>query len=255
MINMKPIYISILCALLLFCCENAKNPKKRVKLEILNKELYFNSKYVNNHSSNQCYKDNIDRAKATNILIWKITNLSEENYLFIVNEDDFFEDPFFAYNFNHIEITDIYNKKRYGGSSDITLSNDNPNIGNLFGCYYYNDSIRKSNYKLKGGNFKDYEMQSNFVKNSFVLHPNESKTFQSIIRLPILKEVEPKTASGQITVSSISEYDKFNIIYEWDSIKIKKALQYYQIKELKENKVKIYSGILRSNKVFLKRKK
>lgn len=245
---MKLIYLSILC-ISLFSCKNENN---EVKLEILNKELYFNNKYVNNHSSNQLYKNNDDKEKATNILTWKLTNSSSEIYLFIINEDDFFEDPFFGYDYNHIEITDKNNKKRNGGGSNILWSDDNSNVGSMFDCLSYNDSIRKLNYKLKGGELKNYHIQSDYTKNSFVLHPNESKIFRSIISLPILKEVTPKTYSSQIIVSSISEGDKFNIVYEWDSIKIKKALQDYQIQELKDNKVKIYNGILRSNKVILK---
>jgi hypothetical protein len=248
---MKLIYVSVLC-ISLFSCNNKNN---EVKLEILNKELYFNNKYVNNHSSNQSYKNNDDKEKATNILTWKLTNSSSDNYLFIINEEDFFEDPFLGYGFNHIEITDKNNKKRNGGSSNITWSEDNPKTGSLFGCLTYNDSIRKLNYKMKGGKLKDYIIQSDYIKNSFILHPNEYKTFKSIIRLPILKEVTPKTYSSQITVSSIAEGDKFNIVYEWDSIKIKKALQNYQIQELKDNKVIIFNGVLKSNEIKLKSRK
>ncbi len=244
---MKLTYISILCVLL-FSCKKETND---VKLEILNKELYFNNKYVNNHSSNQSYKSNDDKEKATNILTWKLTNSSSENYLFIIDEDDFFEDPFFGYDYKHIEITDKNNKKRNGGVSYILWSEGNSNVGSMFDCLYYNDSIRKLNYKLKGGELKNYSIQSDYIKNSFVLHPGESKTFKSVIRLPILKEIEPITASGQINVSSISEGDKFNIVYKWNSIKIEKSLQDYQIEELKKNKVIIYNGILRSNKVKL----
>jgi hypothetical protein len=248
---MKFIYLSVLFILLFSC----KNENEDVKLKILNNELYFNNKYVNNHSSNQSYKNNYDKEKATNILTWKLTNLSDENYLFIINEDDFFEDPFLGYDYNHIEITDKNNKKRIGGGSDILWSEDNSNIGSMFDCLSYNDSIRKLNYKMKGGKLKDYKMQSDYIKSSFVLHPNESKIFKSIISLPILKEITPKTYASQIIVNSLSEGDKFNIVYEWDSIKIKKALQDYQIQELKDNKVKIFSGILRSNKVILKSRK
>ncbi len=248
---MKSIYISILCCIL-FSCNKESN---EVKLEVLNKELYFNNKYINNHSSNQSYKNKEDREKATNILTWKLTNSSTENYLFIIDEDDFFEDPFFGYDYNHIEITDKNNKKRNGGGSDILWSEDNINVGSMFNCLSYNDSIRKLNYKLKGGKLKDYKVQSDYIKNSFVLHPNESKVFKSIIRLPILKEVTPKTYASQITVSSISKGDKFNIIYEWDSTKINKSLQEYQIQELRDNNIKIFNGVLRSNKVLLKNRK
>lgn len=248
---MKLVYMSVLC-ILIFSCKNENN---EVKLEILNRKLYFNDKYVNNHSSNQSYKNNDDKEKATNILNWKLTNLSDENYLFIIDEDDFFEDPFLGYDYYHIEITDKNNKKRNGGGSDILWSEDNSDNGSMFNCLSYNDSIRKLNYKLKGGKLKDYEMQSDYIKNSFILHPNESKTFKSIISLPILKEVSSKTFASQIVVNSISEGDRFNIVYEWDSIKIKESLQGYQIQELKVNNVKIYNGILRSNKVILKSRK
>ena len=248
---MKLIYLFIL-SVSLFSCKNENGKNNAVKLEILNKELYFNNKYVKNHSSNQSYKNNEDRQKATNILTWKLTNSSSQNYLFIINEDDFFEDPFFGYDYNHIEITNKDNKKRNGGTSNILWSEDNSNVGSMFNCLPYNDSIRKLNYELKGGKLKDYKIQSDYVKNSFVLHPNESKIFKSIISLPILKEVTPKTYSSQIIVSSILEGDKFNIIYEWDSIKINKSLQKYQIQELKDNNINIFNGILRSNKVLLK---
>lgn len=247
---MKLIYVFIFCLFFLSC----KREKNQVKLEILNRELYFNNKYVNNYSSNSLYKNSSDKEKATNILTWKLTNSSSENYLFIINEDVFFENPFFAYDYNHIEITDKDNIKRNGGSFDILWSEDNPNIGSLFNCLSYNDSIRKLNYKLKGGELKNYQIQSDYVRNSFVLHPNEYKIFKSIISLPILKEITPKTYGSQIVVSSLSEGDQFNILYKWDSLEIKNALQEYQVQELKDNQIKIFNGVLRSNKVFLKSK-
>lgn len=249
---MKIYYLINLLFVLISC--KGKNIENEVKLEILNKEIYFNNDYINNSSTNQVYKNNFDRKKATNILTWKLTNYSNKNYLFIINDDDFFEDPFLSYNYNHIEITDINNIKRNGGNSDISWIQDKPKIGSLFDCVEYNDSIRKSNYQLKGVKLKNYDLQLDYIKNSFILHPNESKTFKSIIRLPILKEIEPKTLSSQIVVNSISEKDKLNLIYEWDSIKIIKGLQDYQIKELRENKVEIFNGILKSNKVQLQKK-
>ena len=238
----------------LLSCKNEKLKNNNVILEILNEELYSNSKYVDNHSSNQSYQNNDDRENATNILIYKLTNSSSENYLFIIDADEFFEDPFSGYDYNHIEITDKDNIKRSGGGNDILWSEENSDVGSLLNCKSYNDSIRRLNFELKGGNLNNYNIQTDYVKNSFVLHPNETKTFKSIIRLPILSEISPKTYASQITVNPISPDDKFNIVYNWDAEKIKNALQDYQLQELKDNNVKIFNGTLTSNKVPLKTK-
>lgn len=245
---MKLPALLILSFLLISCKKEIGND---VRIEILNKELYFNGKYINNHSSNQSYKNDIDRKNARNILTWKLTNNSDSNYLFVISEDDFYENPNFYYDSKHIEITNDKNDKRLIGGSDIMWSGINPGEGELYGCFAYNDSLSKSYYKLKGINKSDYALQSNYVKNSFVLHPDETKTFRTILFLPILKEINPITLESQIIVNTIQKRDLFNLVYELDSIKTKKGLQKYQIDELKANKVKIFNGKLVSNKVPL----
>ena len=223
-----------------------------IKLEILNKEIYFNGKYVNNNSSNQHYKSEMDRKNARNILTWRLTNYSNENYLFIINEDANLENPYYYYDHNNFEITDNKNEKLKVGGSNILWSGDNPKTGSLYGCFQYYDSIRANYYKLKGVKSENCIVNSEYVKSSFVLHPNECKTFKTIISLPILKEIEPIPAQSQIGFGPIYEGYKFNLSFKCDSTKIQQSLQDYQIQDLKVNKIRIYNGNLISNKIPLK---
>ncbi|PIF30076.1 hypothetical protein CLU81_0470 [Flavobacterium sp. 9] len=115
--------------------------------------------------------------------------------------------------------------------------------------------IQENRYKLNELNYScpnnDFDFSNSIRKNSFVLYPNQSKYFQTIIYLPLKEANIYDNSISYFIFKNKIKYD-FNLIYISDSTQTKKSLPEFKLKELQENYVKIFHGKLFSNKIPVK---
>jgi len=239
---MRQLLLVFLCAISLVSCNNETKASGSVKLEILNKELFFNKDITRPN-----YYSDSDRERARNIVTWKITNNSANDYLFIINEDGLYGDPTQDVVAGHIRIIDKAKNEKQGSMSAVSWAQ---RPGCLFNCERYSDSTGRALDSLKG--FKHFRSNNYYRKNAIVLHSGESRTYKSIVSLPILEEGNVLTWQHPISIFGLKDGDKLSIIYDWDAKEIESYLEKYQLEELKHNTSIIYNGRLESNRVPLK---
>lgn len=248
------IYCSLL-ALLLFCTSCAQNNDKQPILELLNKEVFYYETL-----EGQLYYENDDQsAKSLNLITFKISNPTDRKILFCIDRDRFlypitkqiknekFFDMFFV----------IRNSASIAGMS-IPLINypDSEEINTVaFDIQDYEDSIRNKKYEMMDVlslNAKDVD---DYVRNSIVLHPNETKTFKVLLHLPIVQEINPKIGQYDLLLlHDLHKFNKFQLYYSGDAEYLKSVLPEFLLKELEENNIEIFDGILYSNEVPLKKR-
>ncbi|TBX68335.1 hypothetical protein EZL74_08470 [Flavobacterium silvisoli] len=95
----------------------------------------------------------------------------------------------------------------------------------------------------------DFEFANAIRKNSFVLHPNETRYFKTILSLPIYNDqVENASFLSYFKFKSQKKYN-FKLQYLTVSKTLKARLPKFKIDELRENNVEIFSGVVVSNEV------
>lgn len=243
------IKIYSLFTFLLITLMDCKTPNDDVEIKILNNEIYYNLK--SDPWNGYVYSDEIERQKSMTILTWKIVNNSKENYLFIINEDDLLSNPFKKARTDLFEITTPDEKMIHGGISDVMAYKNEPaNFKMIYDCEQYHDSIEEYIFNRKRIKSPYKYPQQFYRKFAFILHPNESKTFQTILKLPIISEMTPRNEVAYYR--NLKDGYLFKLTYELDFKKLSEFLEDYQMEEIKSNNTKIFQGRLVSNSVQLK---
>ncbi|MDP2159722.1 MAG: hypothetical protein Q8K02_04525 [Flavobacterium sp.] len=231
------IYLSIL---FFVSCKKINN-KTEVKFELLNSKIIT----IQNDSIQYLrrYSDEKEKSLSLNILKYKITNTSSKKLLFVINFDELNEDNFY------FQIVD---------SVSLLKTPNNPlvNFTDVSVPYLtfkmYQDSIKKSNYLNMGIKYKNIEKYHKYISYSFILNPNESKTLQSLLSLPIVEELNLLTHSSPYYFKNLENGDRLFLTYEMNFSDYKDVLQDWQIEELKKNNVEFFEGRLTSNSVPIK---
>ncbi|SFD47416.1 hypothetical protein [Flavobacterium phragmitis] len=247
------IFICLVFICLISCEKKELSIEKGVKIEILNDEIKCIGDSCLVLRAKPIYKA-MERNIAKNIITYKISNNTKGRYLFVLDED--FIDPINQYDirscsyckksklFYNIESNDnvraLYSLER--GDNFMSNNKMNPEIFR----------IEETKFKLNELNYSqvnnDFDFLNSIRKNSFVLYPQETKYFQTVVYLPIKEANNFDNAFSYFRFNSKKKYT-FNFIYISDSTLLKKNLPKHKLEELKENNIKVFQGQLISNKV------
>lgn len=228
-------------------------------LKLINKEIFFVDFVQPEDSVSFSYKTTEQRIKSTNLITYKLLNPTNNKVAFVINdllwypmygeiEESKYGEMFFVIK-DSISIAGI----------EIPMINFLEDSFNqtAFDIFLHNDSIKKMKYELMNIYHNDFslgdiEIIDNFINNVIVLHPNESVTFNTILKLPIVKEVDVRVGEYDfMCVHNIENFNKFQLYYSADAEYLKSVLPEYLLKELEENQIEIFDGVLMSNEVPL----
>ncbi|MDP2159403.1 MAG: hypothetical protein Q8K02_02895 [Flavobacterium sp.] len=239
-LKIKFFQLFVICILFVNC---KKNENVNVQFELLNEELFSLGK-DSNYIYRKVYMGAKERAIALNILKYKLTNKSNKRLLFIIDSENLLINE--SFNF---EIMDSLKTLKIRSDPFINFTDESVSY---LSFKMYQDSLRKANYINLGVKERDLEKYLNYVNHSFVLNPNESKTLQSFITLPIVRELNLMTFTYPLYFRNINEGDRFFLTYKMNFSDYKDALQDWQIEELRNNKIEFFEGTLTSNSVPIK---
>ncbi|MDP2160511.1 MAG: hypothetical protein Q8K02_08525 [Flavobacterium sp.] len=223
-------------------CEKINSEDDLIEFELLNKELSS----LNNDSLfyGRRYNNENEILLASNILKYRLTNKTNKRLLFIINSEDLFRQRLIDFN-----IHDSLNNLK-------SLSHPLVNFNEL-SIPYLNferdqDSIKTSHYLRLGIKEKHIKDYISYVNHSFILNLGESKSFQSLITLPILREQNSLTHTNPLYFKNLENGDRLFLTYEMNFNDYKDVLQDWQIEELRKNNVEFFEGTLTSNSVPIK---
>lgn len=239
--------------MLLFFVSCGKNNNAQPEIELINQEVFYVE--IEPYHSNLGYDNAEQRINATNLITFKVSNPTKSKILFNISNDSFWY-PFDG----------IIEKSREPGmyfliKDSISIAQMSIPLINFIEesfnevavkIFFYNDSIRKMKYKRMDVSSKNIETVDHFIKNKVILNPNETRMFHVLLKLPIRNEVN--FSIGELNFDYINEIEKFNkfqLYYSADATYIKSILPEYLLKELEENQIEIFDGILMSNEVPL----
>ncbi len=230
--------------ILLTACANEKAGK--VELEVLNTKIYYSG------NDTHRYKSQERRRNSQNVITYKIKNNTKDNLVFIINTEEFYPSMDTVKNINGISfnIRDKANKL-IGCSIPLITPALDESAGKIaygyFKYHLYNDSVHREKAKLMGfDKSQDWERVDRYIKDSFILHSGESKTFKTILSLPILAEFNPEFDIYPAYYENLKDNYKFFLYYGCDSKFIENILPEYLKEDLKRNNIKIFDGIITS---------
>ncbi|NDI98930.1 hypothetical protein GWA97_07570 [Flavobacterium sp. LaA7.5] len=241
--------ILIVIVILLTGCSGKKQEK--VELQILNNEIYYSG------NDTHRYKSQESRRNSQNLITYKIINNTKDNLVFIINTEELYPSIDTVKNINGISfnIKDKANKLIGCSVPLITPELYEFDEKISYGYYkyqFYNDSVHREKAKLMGfDKSQDWSRVDRYIKNSFILHSGESKTFKTILSLPILAEFNPKFEIYPAYYENLKDNYKFFLYYGCDSKFIENILPEYLKQDLESNNVKIFDGIITSESLPL----
>lgn len=245
--------ILIFVLFILISCNNQKQTAENIKLELLNQKVFCSLDDLNKNE-----KSFANNEKGKNIILFKMTNNSQKDYLLVVNEDQLE-----TFSIETLNSTSFLKKARM---AFVIESSDNSKIENYTingdsfkrvnkDCISFDPEINRMidiKSKLKELDFPDivdFEFSNSIRNNSFVLHPNETKYFKVILNLPIYDdELQSYGFLSYYKFDSKKNYS-FKLEYISDSKTVNNKLPKYKKNEFEENQTEIFDGIIVSNKI------
>lgn len=236
--------------LLLFSLTSCKE-EGEVKLELKNKEVYFASTC---NGSGYRYRSDTLRQKAQNIIAYTFTNTTDKKLLFVFDKEALYPAVKIESNEKGYAGFLISNNIKIKPFSMPLVTFSKTNSPDFINYILYRDSVRENKYKEMGINSQNFETVDNYLNNSFVVAPNESKTFKTILRLPIIREIRAETGTPPLYFTDLKEGDEFKLFYSCNANSLKKILPQYIREELKKNEIEIFDGELTANIVKLRKR-
>jgi len=247
--SLKTFLYTFTLLLLISCDSKAEIPS----IHVQNDEVYFFEQGKNGRYNNQ-----EDRKKSTNLIAFQLSNPTDKKLLFFIDQEEL---TFASSPIEKSEIAGLYGIVK-DSISVATLSSPliNPEVTEVIkvsqSIYFYNDSLKRIKYDLLGlGNNPYLDEFEKYNKHAIVLHPKEVKTFYVLINLPIVKEQNREI--GQIAYSEfldLTDFHTFQFCYASDAKYVQSMLPDFVLKELAENQVEIFDGIIYSKPVPLKKR-
>ena len=254
--------VFLFLSLLLLSCDDKK---EGLELTLINQSIncVSNLDYAKIYYYGNKKYDSIYNKLSLNVVKYKIKNSSNKKYIIVLNSDffghydEYFYDDTLSKNFNaHINKISfcLYSDKKTIGS----MKRDGPPTPNYLDAYMF----AKSRDYLDTMVYKDLNRKQivndlfcsrhiNYInKNSFVIHPGETKFFTTIINLPS-RSFDYDYLAWDTFVEKGTEYKAGLVLYN-DAKEINRFLTNDLKQEIKENGYEIYDGIIRSNKVPVK---
>jgi len=235
--------------LLLSLCSCIKEQDAVLKLN--NREVYFAGMPSGNTDMRSYSSDSL-RDNSVTVISYTLSNPTDKKLLFVINPEDFY--PYRA----SADGRDVlgYTIKDKNG----IVIKDNPSVtdyvNNSEDHYHINVKLHELELKRK----RQYllgtsELIDNYINNSVVLHPGETKTFKVLVSLPIFLEHDRILRNGGAAWLNVKEGSTFQLFYKCNAKKLKWSLPKYLRDDLAENEVEIYNGMLYSNPAVLTLKK
>ncbi len=245
-----------------YSCKEQKN-QVDLEIELLNDTIscVSNLNYSKLYYKSKEY-DSLYNNLSINIVKYKIHNNSNKKYFFVL-DSDFFE----QYDEYDSRFPDSKNKNGSINRINFSLYSNYKILGGRAEAPFYSSYINSNIYELSRENldtliYKDarnkYNINDfstsynvNYIhKNNFVIHPNETKYFTTIINLP-LRNYEYDYISWYTLIKKNKTY-KAGLTLLNVAEETKKYLTPDLKKEIEENGYTIFDGIIQSNKVPVK---
>jgi len=259
--KIKIFTLMLIVVFLLSCSSNQLN-NNDISLELITKEVHFVD--IDSRMSELVRYDytNEEKILAKNIISYRLTNNSKKKLLFAFNPENVIrfhpidnQDTISSYSTGSIiySITDENNQQVFsGGGVNHRISEY---LNEFFDCRTSLDSLNKLKFNQLHPKV-DFQEYQTFLAKSFVLNPNESKTFKFLIYLPIIEELHnPYDNAYEYKILRPEKQYEFKLLYFQDSLKVKRLLEDYEKIDLKNNNNEIFHGSLTSNAVQLILKK
>lgn len=248
---------------LLYSCKEQESKQDDLEIKMMNDTIFCvkNLNYTKLHYKSKEY-DSLYNKLSMNIVRYKIHNNSNKKYFVILNSDFFEQYDEYDWKFpdnenrnlsiNRINFSLYSDYKVLGGSAEAPFYSPylNPNLYEIsrenLDTLFYKDT--KNKYKIN--NFSTSYNVNYINKNNFVIYPNETKYFTTIINLP-LRNYEYDYISWYTLVEKNKTYQAGLTLYNVAK-QIKKYLTPDLKKEIEQNGYTIFDGIIQSNKIPVK---
>jgi len=235
--------------LLLSLCSCLKEQDAVLKLN--NREVYFVDISLGD-TNMRYYANDLLRKKSFNVISYTLSNPTNKKLLFVIDTNDFFS---------------YYGEPVSRGILGFTINDkngsivkDSPSITHFIdNDDRYHHEVAQHELELK------WQRQAllgtspqidNYIDNSVVLHPGETKTYKAILSLPIVLEHDRILRNGSAAAfNDLKEGYTFQVFYKCNAKALKNILPKYLKNELAENEIEIFDGTLYSNPAVLKLKK
>ncbi len=250
-------FIFLLCS----CKEQKKQDDLEIELMSETISCIENLDYAKLYYKSKKY-DSLYNKLSMNVVKYKIHNNSNKKY-FVVLNSNFFE----QYDEYDWKFPDSKNKNLSINSINFSLYSDYKVLGGSAEAPFYSSYLNPNLYVVSRENldtlfYKDtknrYKITDfsisynvNYInKNNFVIHPNETKYFTTIINLP-LRNYEYDYISWYTLIEKNKTYQAGLTLYNL-SKQTKKYLTPDLKKEIEDNGYTIFDGVIQSNKVLVK---
>ncbi len=238
---MKNYRVCVLFGICIYHLVSCINPEdKELEIELLNKKFY--TSHINEDFSKSL-------KKVDNIVRFRIKNNTDKNYLLNLycfndfrkgcSNQNSFPQEYCGLDMNNLIIREIKKKKPlkvvefFGDEPIVIIKNES-----------FTDSIINNKLNLMGYTDEKWNYSNRHLSNNIIyIKAREIKYFETYLSLPISKE------NSQYIRPLISEdYEAF-LFFNSDSTDVKKYLNWYQVKNIIDNKYIFYHGLLESNSI------
>lgn len=224
--------------------------KGEVTLQLHNKEIHYvvledmQRRYVNE-----------ERQRSETIMNYTLKNTTDKKLLFVFDKKELApslgispDTSFYGYmGFTIADHTDKIRK--FWVISPLWAEN-----GDLQGCELYQLQKMQNFYLKQGIESKDAQLIDDFINNSIVLYPGETRTFKTILSLPLIWEIDRRTETPLLRYYDLKETDNFQLFYFCKAAEMKSRLPKYLKDELDRNEIEIFDGKLEAAPIKLKKK-
>ena len=254
--------IIFMFSIFLISCDNKE--KEELELTILNDSISCvnNLNYEKIYFGNKRY-DKLYDSLSTSVIKYKLHNNTNKKYFIVFNSNflNNYDELFYnskdtisnkLQSVNSISFSLYSNYNVKGEYSNYYNANPFLNATNFFNYIMQSDSLSLYRFK-KSMNIKNTYSSRNLneiITNGFVLYPNETKYFSSIINLP-LRDYKLGIPCWNTLLEKNRNYRCGLTVYNSEK-EIKQFLSPDLKKEIEENGYIIFNGVIQSNKIPVK---
>lgn len=234
--------LSFIFLFFIFSCK-----KGNVSIELLDKEII--SKHIHKDSLEFSYhvkkfNNENELYKFTNQVKFRVTNNSENKYLFYLN----------SLKLNEIYNIDIIiedeNNKVIGKSMPLITGSYNCKIGSLLEQDFYSKNEKEKLLKKTGFNIRCNIKE--YYDEKIIISPNETHVFQTTLPLPFVIEDNEENLRSPICFElDPSKKYTFRLKYKLKE-NLEKILSKEMLKNLKDNNIEIFKGEIETQRIPIK---
>lgn len=244
---MKFTFLILLAATFIACKGQDQIPSIKVE----NPEIYFINK---KNSDIYKYLDINERENSYNLVSFTISNPTDKKMLFLFDKDELFPSSNTFLSVGTLSFLISKENDILPITNTLSTFTEKTNEG-LLDEFFYTDSLKTAKYSKIGVKNEQIKIVDNYIKNSIILFPKETRTFKFSLNLPIVREISGHLSHNVVSYKNLTEGLAFKLFYSCNAKTLKNNLPKYLIDELEYNQVEIFNGILESNFIPLKLKR